>query len=462
MDALRKLAFLCIFLCLIHGLSVGLSQQQLVVNGRSVVGLTTSLVPGSSYVLATPLGEALGAKAVYDASAQTLSYDFAGRLLSLRVFDGAGAVPSSGAITVAGRSVAGQGAVLSGGNVYVPVKPIITALGGTVTYMESQQTVMAVFPRAELRTARLERQSSGVERFVLEFSGLTTYETYYNAALGTLQVRFERTDLAAAQQFTGANFQSAIVTPNAGYVDFRVTLVPDRRYDSYTSPQTNGFSLVVDIFPETSATDNAVSDASVVIDPGHGGQDVGLSFTEGSEATLTLAFSQKLAEALRARGVNSRLTRQTNAGLGAALRSQAGIGSSLFISVHAAELLKGQYNAYYLGEANSAQTFDLALRENAANALQNPDTDALRRRVLLNLVPDLSLGEAYGRGVERELAQVAGYRTNILSAAPLAVLDGAAGRGLLLEFSPQDLVDDALVEALAAALVTVLAQGGAN
>ena len=437
------------------------TSQQLVINGRGVGGLTTALVPGSSYALATPLGEALGANAIYDAAAQTLSYDFAGRLLSLRVFNGAGAV-QSGAIMLDGRSIPGQGAVLNGGDVYVPVKPIITALGGTVTYLESQQTVMVVFPRAQLRTARLERQSGGVERFVLELSGLTTYETYYNAALGTLQIRFERTDLAAAQQFSGSNFRSAIITPNAGYVDFRLTLAQGRRYDSYTSPGTNGFSLVVDIFPETSTAESAVLDATIVIDPGHGGKDGGLTFPEGREASLTLAFSQKLADALRLRGVNSRLTRQTDASLGAALRSQAGIGSALFISIHAAELLKGQYNAYYLGEADTPQTFDLAMRENAANALRNPDTDALRRRVLLNLVPDLSLGEAYGRGVERELAQLAGYRANNVSAAPLAVLDGAAGRGLLLEFSPQDLVDDALIDALAAALITVLAQGGAN
>lgn len=443
-------------------LSLSTAQQQLVVNGRSVPGLTTSLVPGSSYVLASALGEALGTSAVYDAAAQTLSFDVAGWLLSLRVFGSPGSVASSGAVTLNGRSVAGQGAVLSGGDVYVPVKPIITALGGTVTYLESQQNVMAVFPRARLRNARLEKQSGGVERFVLEFRGLSSYETYYNGALGTLQLRFEQTDLASAQRFTGSSFNSAILTPNAGYVDFRITLKPGSDYDIYPSPQANGFSLVVDILPETAISAHDALDATVVIDPGHGGQDQGLSFPEGPEANLTLAFSQKLADALRARGIDSRLTRQSDAGLGAGLRSQAGIGSSLFISVHAANLLKGQYNAYYLGEAASAGTLDLAMRENAAAALQNPDTDALRRRVLLNLVPDLSRGEVYGQALERELARLAGYRANALNAAPLAVLDGAAGRGLLLEFSSQDLVDETLVDALAAAIVSVLSQGGAD
>ncbi len=91
-----------------------------------------------------------------------------------------------------------------------------------------------------------------------------------------------------------------------------------------------------------------------------------------------------------------------------------------------------------------------------AESLRTLETDALRRRILLNLVPDLSLGERYTRALSRTLAQSYGVRTNVLEAAPLTVLAGAAGRGLLLEASPQDMASVGFADALANAIDEVL------
>lgn len=431
--------------------------QQLVVNGRQVAGLT--LVQGNSYAPADAFGAALGADTFYDAAGQTVTFELAGRLLSVRLGNGAGAV------SLDGEDVAAEGAVLSDGIFLVPVKPIATALGGTVTWLQSQQTVMAVLPRARLRGVELDGGTSrGYERLVLDFDGLTPFETYFNSALGALQLRFERADVESAQTLSGDFFSSAVTSKNAGYLDFRVNLRPGYRFESYTSPRRGGFTVVVDLLPETAPMDEVTSAASrpvVVLDPGHGGSDEGLRFAD-SEKDLTLRFTLQLAEALQARDVDVRLTRRDDAALPLELRSQAGIGASLFVSLHAADLPAGQFNLYYLGDQGSGPGFDSALRENAEAALNAPDTDALRRRVLLNLVPDLALGGRYARDLSAELGGSTSLRSALVTSAPLAVLNGAAGRGLLLELSPDDLTDEQLAAALAAALAGVLAQGNVD
>ena len=429
--------------------------QNLVVNGQPVDGLT--LLQGSSYAPADGFGAALGADTFYDAVEQTVTFELAGRLLSVRLGDG------DGAVSLDGVAVAAEGAVRDSGLFYVPVKAVVTALGGVVTFLQSQQTVMAVLPRATLRQVTVDRQRArGYERFVLNFDGLTSFESYFNPALGTLQLRFGRADLASAQTFTGDFFTTAVITPNAGYLDFRVSLKPGYRFETYTSPRVGGFTLVVDVLPDT-ATSAAIPVARplVVIDPGHGGGDDGLKLGGTLEKTLTLRFAQALADALSAYAVDVRLTRRDDVALPLDLRSQAGIGARLFVSLHVADLPEGRFNLYYLGDPGADGSLSVALRENAAAALNAADTDALRRRILLDLVPDLALGERYARDLNAGLATAA-LQADLVTPAPLAVLNGAAGRGVLLELSPADLADDKVAASLAAALVAALTAENGN
>ena len=433
--------------------------QDLVVNGQPVAGRL--LVQGSSYAPADAFGAALGADTFYDAAAQTVTFDLAGRLLSVTLGNG------EAALTLDGEGYASDGAVLDGGLFYVPVKPVATALGGTVTWLPSQQTVMVVLPRAKLRSAKVDAKT-GYERFVLDFDGLTPFETYFNRALGTLHLRFVRADMDSARTFSGRFFKSAVVTPNAGYLDFRVTLLPGYRFESYTSPRPSGFSLVVDVLPDTAAPLDSVAAAPrplVVIDPGHGGGDEGLRLGTTAEKDLTLRFALSLADALAAYDVDVRLTRRDDVALAPELRSQMGLGAGLFVSLHAANLAARQFNLYYLGDvlapAGLGAGLDTPLRENAEAAVNAPDTDALRRRILLNLVPDLSLGERYARSLGTDLV-AASFQADLVGPAPLTVLYGAAGRGVLLELSPEDLAAETLAEPLAAALVSVLTPKNGN
>ena len=452
------------------------SAQNLVVNGQPVAGL--SIVRGSSYAPADAFGAALGATPFYDATEQAVTFDLAGRLLSVTLGDGRGAVTLDGAAPPNERETApDEGGVLEGGRFYVPVKRVVAALGGTVTWLPSQQTVMVVLPRAELRGFKMNRQA-GYERLVLEFDGLTAFETYFNRTLGTLQLRFERADLPPESGFpalSGDFFTTAVVTETAGYLDLRVEVRPEHRFESYASPRPGGFAVVVDLLPDAvPAADTAVGARPfVVIDPGHGGADEGLTFGSTTEKELLLRFALALQDALSSADVDVSLTRSDDVSVPVGLRSQAGVGARLFLSLHAADLSAGQFNLYYLGDGDLGSVS--ALRDNAAEAVTAPDTDALRRRILLDLVPDLALGESYARDLGRDLSNNLGgngFGGNIggqldgsaraATPAPLAVLSGAAGRGVLLELSPDDLADDALVAPLAAALVKVLAPGDAD
>ena len=435
--------------------SFGFAQQQLVINGQPTEGLTTSLAgSGSSYLPAETFADALGARYYYDAEAGVVTFDFAGQLLSVSI--------GSAALTLNGRPVPGEGAVVAEGVVYVPLKPLVQALGGSITYLASRQTVMVVFPRATLQAARLvDRPGEEVERFVFEVDALTNTTPFFNAPANTLQLRFERTDIEGAKTFSGDFFTSARLRESAGAVEFRVTLEEGYRYESYTVPRQGGFSLVVDVFEATAEDETR---PVVVLDSGHGGSDAGVVVGSAAESDLTSALANELAQALGERDLEVRLTRQDDSALPLDLRSQGGIGADLFISLHGADLVTGQYNAYYLGDGTVPYT-ELAMRENAEAALASPATDELRRQVLLNLLPDLSAGERYARTVSGELAQV-GFQTATLTAAPLLVLGGAAGRGVLFEFSLTDLASgdtrEDLVDALTDAITDALAQGGDN
>jgi N-acetylmuramoyl-L-alanine amidase len=210
----------------------------------------------------------------------------------------------------------------------------------------------------------------------------------------------------------------------------------ETRYESYTAPRSGGFSFILDILPATAPRQDPVAAPAVVIDAGHGGNDPGLALPEGNESDLTLGLAKRLSETLRTAGLASDLTRTDNITVSVGERSQQGIGSSLYLSIHASNTLgSAQVNIFYLSEATDAATLELAIRENAKAALDQPGTEVMRRRLLLNLVPDMARGEVYANGIARELSQLGGYTVNTLAGLPLKVLEGAAGRGVLIEFS---------------------------
>ena len=469
---------LCLLLSL---LASAQAQDSLIVNGRSVDGLSRTIVPGQVYAPADLLAAALGADYSYDPDSGFATFNYAAALLSVRVFSDAGAASAPGALALNGAARPGSGGLLRDGQVYVPVRAVSEAFGGRVDV--SGQTVIAVFPRAELTNAYVMAgdAAGSYERIVLEFDGLVPFESYTNLALNTLQLRFETASADGVEELRGGYLERAVIDPSAGYLDVTVRPRSGYRFESYTAPRPGGTSVFIDIVPDGAAASGALnlpasssaapgqaasgpapgsgaSSRLIVIDPAHGGSDPGLAFSAGSEGELSLRFAQQLAARLEARGYRVELTRADNTALPVAQRAALGVTADLFLSVHAADLTPSQLNVYYLGDAAQQPSLDLAVRENAAAAAGQADLNALRRRLLLQLVPDLATGAAYAQGISDELLRARGYRSN-LSAAPLAVLEGAGGRGLLLELNASDLsAGEQLAETLADAISTVLSR----
>jgi N-acetylmuramoyl-L-alanine amidase len=450
-----------IFFVLLATFSVSQAQQRLTVNGRDVAGMSTTLVSGSSYAPALALAEAIGGHMSYDPALGLAVFDYAGHLLSLRVYTtGSEARNATQAIELDGRSVAGTGAVNVEGSLYVPVKSVVAAFGGSTEYNAEQGQAVVVFPRAVLTSATVA-SSQGYDRFVLEFTGLTPYQLYFNEAANTLQVRLERLEPVSAQGFSGQFITNALLQQNGSYTDLIVRLNEGTRFESYTAPREGGFRFILDILPTSAQRQDPVATPVLVVDAGHGGSDSGLALPEGQEGDLTWGLAQRLSEVLRAAGLASDVTRTGDITVSVSERSQAGIGSEFYLSLHAADTLTpGQMNLFYLSEANDAATLDVAIRENARAALDQQGTDVMRRRLLLNLVPDTARGERYANALARELQSLGGYTVNVLAGLPLKTLEGAAGRGVLIEFNASNLSDPQLAVYLASAIRTAMSQEG--
>ncbi len=432
------------------------AQANLVVNGRVISSNSTSLVPGSSYASGAALAQALGATMGVDTGRQIALLETGGRVLQVLIVDDATAASTAEAIWLDGRPVPGGAAVWSDGELFLPVKPVAEALGASVTYISGDDTVLVVQPRGRL--TGLQRTGGRTERLELSVSAPVRYSTFFNEPLSTLHIYLDRTDIEVRlPPVEGEAFTFASATSSGGASEVRVQLEPGTSYEVYSVPDGRGFRLNVTF---NRGGSQPAERAHVVLDAGHGGTDQGsMSPGFGSEASLTLSFVERLATALRARGMSVTLTRDSDYDVQVDQRARAGIGADLFLSLHVADLPLGVFRAYYLGDAANVESLDMAVRENAAAELRDAGTDELRRRLLLGLVTDLDVGRRAAEGLAVRLFSIAGYRADLITGAPLQVLGGAAGRGMLLEFTAADLASDGLPERLAEALDQLLSEG---
>lgn len=453
-NPLRRTLALAVAGIVVAALAASAGAQRLVVNGAEAGEVETRIVPGTAYASAASFATALGARFDVDPGANVLTFAFGGRLVRLVVLDDPDrANQPSPAITVDGRPVEGPAAVYVGVEPYVPVKALGTALGASVAFLAEEGAVAVVVPRAEVR-GELHGRGDG-ERLVLRASSPTKVTSFYNAPVQTLQLRFERADIASAQAFEGSRLVRADVFPTRGAVDVRVQLAPDTSYALAELPDGDGFALVV-----TFAAARAAVDVGPVPSPPHRHRVVLDPSPTGDGAGLALATAQAMEATLARAGYEVALTRREGTDPGLADRSAAGIGAHLFLTIAPAELPRGSLRVYHLGDAATDAALDDAVRYNAETALRRPETDGVRRAVLLDLVADTDRGRAYAEGLVRELAGAFGYAVDGPRAAPLAVLAGAGGRGLLIEVGADDLRDPSFPDLLGRTLATVLGSGG--
>jgi N-acetylmuramoyl-L-alanine amidase len=185
---------------------------------------------------------------------------------------------------------------------------------------------------------------------------------------------------------------------------------------------------------------------TVVIDPGHGGQDSGARGPTGAlEKNLVLGVSRDLAKRLRARGVRVVMTRDTDVFVPLELRTAIANDArgDLFLSIHAnatEDTEVGGSETYFLAlDASDASAAEVAARENRAFAVaEEADIDAVRDPFIA-LLGDLISTEYMRESseaaqlVQTELASVGVLRSRGVKQALFVVLAGVQMPAALVE-----------------------------
>ena len=408
------------------------AQQQLSVNG-TLIGVRTDLVSGSAYAPAESYAKALGASYRYDARTGVL-LSFGGRFLSLQSFSAVNqAAAADTALTVDGRRLPSTGAVQVGASVYLPVKSVTAALGGRTAYLAAAKTVAVVFPRPALRAVSPPGAWGSYERFVLTFDAPVELEDTPVPSLGAVRFRFPRAYLDPAElsgrRFSGSRFSDAALVPSGNFLDFNLILQPGNTYRTFSEPYGNGERVVIDVFRAAAGAQTPV--LGLLADPG------------------TLALARHLKTVLESYNFTVELQQAASEPT-----AQFGFATPFLLTLRQAPLPAGRFNVYYLPP--SAPALGAPVR----HAGVEPTLSAEARAQLARLTPDVALGERLARGLATGLGSRTSLTLGALLAAPLEVLSGAAGRGVMLELSPEDLArpgaNAELAESLAPLLRTLL------
>jgi N-acetylmuramoyl-L-alanine amidase len=179
----------------------------------------------------------------------------------------------------------------------------------------------------------------------------------------------------------------------------------------------------------------------VVIDPGHGGDDIGATSATGiTEKEVVLAVARRLARVLESRGHAVRLTRDGDSGRALTDRTALAnrLDATVFISLHA--------NASTVASVAGAETYYMSLdgASDAAAAatadLENRAGSSSGERSPLDLILwDLAQAEVLNESsklalrVQGRLNERLGLRDRGVKQAPFVVLTGATMPAILVE-----------------------------
>jgi N-acetylmuramoyl-L-alanine amidase len=228
--------------------------------------------------------------------------------------------------------------------------------------------------------------------------------------------------------------------------------------------------------PSPTAPVEAGSVRTVVIDPGHGGEDVGAKGPGGTlEKDVTLAIARKLRAALaNSLGLQAFLTRDRDEEI--ALDERAAVANNykadLFVSIHANASrsmgAKGSEVYFLTYQATDEESRRMAAQE---GGIFTPGTPAPASGDLALILWDMAQAEhleessALASRIHEELAGVTGSQGRGVKQAPFRVLVGAAMPAVLVEAAfisnaeeERLLVSDSYQSKVVAALVRGIAR----
>ena len=185
----------------------------------------------------------------------------------------------------------------------------------------------------------------------------------------------------------------------------------------------------------------------VMIDPGHGGYDPGTQSSSGIvEKDVALDISRKLVEALKARGIRTQMTRDSDDFIALSERTRRAnlANADLFVSIHLNSSPNPQttgIEVYYLNNTTDRATIRLARMENVGVTGTSAPRDSNLNYILADLRQNYKANEAasLARMIDTQtvsdLDTHLGLQVNPLGAkmGPFYVLVGAHMPAVLVE-----------------------------
>lgn len=430
-----------------------LAQLELLVNGVRVAGATTAWVPETTYAPGEDLAAALGATLWIDRASGRATLTLGAAVVTMALVESANlALAPQPALLRDGEPRPGPAALWLDARLWLPVKAVGEALGGRVSFLGETQSVALVLPRP-----RISATLTGEGRLELALDAPGAIRSTFDAERSQATLFFERADGEVDPSLGGEAFtlraQQRVAGGRELVLDVREGFAPRL----YLVPDGAGARLWVDFEPDAAAGSRAPTGALVatrwLLDAGPAGPP-GAGLLEALSEPAQ-AFVEWAALALNRAGVEAQSSRAGLAPVAFEERFAMTLAADVVVAVHAAELPQGTIRIYVLGEANDLAVLERAVRSNASLALSDASTDALRRQLLLRLVPDAALGQSWGLAFAGA-ARAAGWQSEGPIEAPLALLAGAGGRGLLLELSAEDLRDPRVAQGVADLLLRTL------
>ncbi len=452
--------------------------QTLRIDGRDLGPVRADLYEGSAYAALPRVADAFGIDPVVDPDAGVVTLVRGARVVRIDVVPAGTSPAREGAVRRDGEAVANLAAIDAADATYVPVASVARALGGNVAYVASEDAVVVLTPRPTVTDVGLEATASG-EAIRVSFDGPVALRRVPPDVGDTAAWLVPRAGMATARAEGGALLERAGVYPDDGGVRIRVAADGVLVDGVVVRTAAGGSDVLIRARPDPS-TFRPRGDG-----PPRVALHAGLASAPPERAEALLDVARRVAGAYPAADaateadppLTATLVRGSDAPAPPAAVLRAAATSDLYLRLDVADVPAGEVRLWALGEVADAAAVNVAVRRNAARALDDASasgdasgggaddgadatarTDALRREILLGLVPDVALGRDAADRLADALFDAGGYRAGDVQTAPLATLAPAAGRGVLLEVSADDLATEGGRAALAAALATALAE----
>ncbi len=334
-----------------------------------------------------------------------------GKVLRIALADGAyeAATQWTNGLEVNGVRQKSPAAGLGGGRLLIPVKSVAEAAGGT--FEESGNTVIVNMPQAILGTVSSDKTERS-DRVVLEIDRDVGFSSRIEKSDLIVTLRF--TNGTASPYLVGGKFIDVFeVKPVANKLEAKIPLKSSDGFQIFAVASSQGIParVIIDVGSRFGRPSVALDSrpSVVVLDPGHGGNDLGVVSGNLREKDITLKMAQRIASILAPRGIAMKYTRNEDKDTSIETRQALSVKADVLISLHVSSQpnssAKGAEIFYLSPDAPSEGILDAG-----RTALENAKTERERKLLSRFLAP---------RAASQKLA-------DMISARILAVPNGEA------------------------------------